>query len=320
MKIDVAVQSYKKPESLIYTLFTLYRHSRDAIDTVWINDDRSGGDVLGHYEALERSGALSPWKIRVRQNTCRMGWWVSFVRGYKPEYSSLWFRLKRMAWNFYKNGSVYVEKDDLRYQWAISHTDKKHLLVIHDDIEFKDDVVSVYLASMKADSRRAIVGDLGQCWRCDFRAQGCDPAKLTKGYRPSPQWPSTRIKPDSHAWACRINEWSALLKVEVADEIARTEKVFFGNYDANGDLSAYWFSKVVQAGYGFDDPLPSAESRAAFYKHWEGGITGHSAWVDQGKGKTPYDGAGLRKRLKQEFGYDMERPAHDQSGSCAVVP
>ena len=46
MKIDVAVQSYRKPESLIYTLFSLHRHSRDAIDTVWINDDRSGGDVI----------------------------------------------------------------------------------------------------------------------------------------------------------------------------------------------------------------------------------------------------------------------------------
>jgi hypothetical protein len=318
MKIDVAVQSYRKPESLIYTLLSLHRHSRDAIDTVWINDDRSGGDVLAHYRRLEESGSLSPWKIRVRENTCRMGWWVSFVRGYRPAYTGLWFRLKRMAWNWYKNGSAYVEKEDMRYQWALSHTDKKYLLVIHDDIEFKQDIVTLYLASIQAVSERAIVGDLGQCWRCDFREQGCDPQKLLMGYRPSALWPSTKVKANSHAWACRINEWSALLNVQVANEIAEKEKIFFGNFDANGDTSAYWFSRVVHAGYGFDDPLPTAHSRAPYYKHWDGGITGHSAWVDQGKGKTPYDGLRLRRDLKQEFGYDMEgfgspdgKPRHD---------
>lgn len=313
MKIDVAVQSYRKPESLIYTLLSLHRHSRDAIDTVWINDDRSGGNVLEHYHRLEESGALSPWQIRIRENTCRMGWWVSFVRGYRPAYAGLLFLLKRMVWNWYKNGSAYVQKDDLRYQWALSCTDKKYLLVIHDDIEFKRDIVSVYMASIQAAPDRAIVGDLGQCWRCDFSTQGCNPQKLLSGYRPSPLWPSTKVKASSHAWACRINEWSALLKVEVANKIAEKEKVFFGNYDANGDISAYWFSRVVRAGYSFDDPLSTAESRATHYIHWDGGITGHSAWVDQGKGKMPYDGLRLRGALKREFGYDMENVGHPKA-------
>lgn len=182
MKIDVAIQSYRKPESLIYTLFTLHRHSRDAIDTVWINDDRSGGDVIEHYRRLNESGALFPWKIRIRENINRMGWWVSFVRGYRPAYASIWFRLKRMVWNWYQNKSVYVLKEDLRYQWALSCTDKKYLFVIHDDIEFKRDIVSVYLASIQAAKNRAIVGDLGQCWRCDFSSQGCNPQKLLAGY------------------------------------------------------------------------------------------------------------------------------------------
>lgn len=305
MKIDVAVQSYKKPESLIYTLLTLHRHSRDKIDVVWINDDRSGGQVLDAYRELAASGALDPWQVRVRENTCRMGWWVSFVRGYKPAYLSLGFKIKRMAWNLYKNGSIYVEKEDIRYQWAITNTDKKYLLVIHDDIEFRGDIASVYLQSIRARKGVTIVGDLGQCWRCDFQAQGCSPQKLLGGYRPSPIWPSTQLNPDSHAWACRINEWSALLDVQAAHDIAQRDKVFFGNFDANGDVSAYWFSRAVAAGYGFDDPLPTQVMRDRYYKHWEGGITGHSAWVDQGKGKSIYDGQHIKKRLDQEFGYHM---------------
>lgn len=306
MKIDVAVQSYKKPESLIYTLLTLHRHSRDKVDVVWINDDCSGGQVLDAYRKLAASGALDPWQVRVRENTRRMGWWVSFVRGYKPAYLSLGFKIKRMAWNFYKNGSIYVEKEDIRYQWAITNTDKRYLLVIHDDIEFRNDVASVYLESIVAHKSAAIVGDLGQCWRCDFKAQGCSPQKLLGGYRPSPIWPSTQLNPDSHAWACRINEWSALLDVQAAHDIAQRDKVFFGNYDANGDISAYWFSRAVTAGYGFDDPLPTQELRDLYYKHWEGGITGHSAWVDQGKGKSIYNSQFIKARLKQEFGYHMD--------------
>ena len=38
MKIDVAVPSYKKPESLLYTLMTLKKVAGDLIDAVYIND------------------------------------------------------------------------------------------------------------------------------------------------------------------------------------------------------------------------------------------------------------------------------------------
>ena len=37
MKVDVAVQSYKKPESLVYTLLSLKKHCGKHIDTIYIN-------------------------------------------------------------------------------------------------------------------------------------------------------------------------------------------------------------------------------------------------------------------------------------------
>ena len=306
MKIDVAVQSYKKPESLIFTLLSLHRYCCDHIDVVWINDDCSGGNVLNAYQALEDSGALYPWRIRIRENTVRMGWWISFVRGFNPKYLTLWFKVKRMLWNFYKNRSFYVSQEDIRYQWAIANTDKEYLLVIHDDIEFKGDIVSLYLKSIMREKNIAIVGDLGQCWRCDFHSSGCSPSEILAGNFPSDIWPSTKVLQSSHAWACRINEWSALIRVKVARKIAVNEKVFFGNYDDNGDVAAYWFSRLIASGYGFDDPLPIPIKRDQFYKHWDGGITGHSAWVDQGKGKNNYDPGIVKNRLKKEFGYEMK--------------
>ena len=52
-KIDVAVQSYKKPESLIYTLLSLKKYCGNHIDTIYINDDCSGDDVISCYKDKE---------------------------------------------------------------------------------------------------------------------------------------------------------------------------------------------------------------------------------------------------------------------------
>jgi hypothetical protein len=176
---------------------------------------------------------------------------------------------------------------------------------MHDDIEFKGDIVSLYLRSISRGANVAIVGDLGQCWRCDFQSAGCNPSKILAGEFPAPIWPSTKVLPNSHAWACRINEWSALIRVNVVREITRSEHIFFGNYDDNGDVSAYWFSRLIASKYDFDDPLPTSGERELFYKHWDGGITGHSAWVDQGKGRNVYDPKLVKNRVIKEFGYEM---------------
>ena len=49
-KIDVAIPSYKKPESLIYTVLSLKKHCEDLIDTIYINDDCSGDESIAFYQ------------------------------------------------------------------------------------------------------------------------------------------------------------------------------------------------------------------------------------------------------------------------------
>lgn len=303
MKVDVAVQSYKKPEQLIYSLLSLHKFCEDTIDVVWINDDCSGGDALNAYQRLAASDALAPWKIRIRENTQRMGWWVSFVRGVRPSYQTLFFRCKRMLWNLHKVGAIYVQAEDIRYQWAIEKTDKKYLFIMHDDIQFKGNVITAYLQRITNNQRTAIVGELGQCWRCGYADKGCSPNKILTGDKPSDSWPSTNIGKKSHKWACRMNEWSSLINVQIAKDILKNHGVFFGNYDANGDIAAYWFYKVIEDGYKFDDPFPLKEQRESMYTHWENGVTGHSAWVDQGMGKTAYDAELHKRKLLEDFSY-----------------
>lgn len=302
-KVDVAIQSYKKPESLIYSLLTLHRHCKEIVEEVWINDDKSGGNLLEIYRSPEVKAALSPWKINVRENERRMGWWLSFVWGYKPKYLSVFYMLFRMAWNFYKNKTFFVKTDDIRYQWAIQNTNKEFLFLMHDDITFKENIIDCYLKSAQQLSRPAIVGDLGQCWRCSYAESGCNPQKILSGFRPSARWPMTKISAADHKWACRINEWSALINVSAAKEIQTKHRIFFGNYDDQGDLSAYWFSKIVEEGFDFDDPV-NQNLKDEFYLHWEDGKTGHSVWVDQGKGKSTYDTDLIRKGLLDQFNFN----------------
>lgn len=299
-KIDIAIQSYKKPESLIYSLLSLHRQSKDFVDVVWINDDKSGDEILAIYKSEALAKALSPWKIEVRENIHRMGWWLSFVKGYKPSYLSYPYMWFRMAWNFYKNKSLFVDKQDIRYQWAIDNTKKDFLFLMHDDIKFQKNIVLEYYTSITKLVKPAIVGDLGQCWRCAYKKDGCTPAKIKSGYRPHSHWPYTKLSSSDHAWACRVNEWSALLSISAAKEIEYKHQLFFGNFDNHGDTSAFWFATAVNDGFSFDDPI-DFNDRESFYNHGENGKSGHSVWVSQGEGRTTYNKGGIRKALEKEF-------------------
>lgn len=301
-KVDIAIQSFNKPESLFYTLLTLHKYSQDRIGTVYINDDSTKEDVISYYYKPEFKNALSPWNIEVRRNTYRMGWWLTFVRKYWPAYLTLPFFLKRVALNVIRTGRVFCDSQNIRYQWAIDSTRKKYLFVIHDDVEFRADIISEYLEYIQKKKKPAVVGDLGQCWRCPLHDKGCSPSLIESGNTVSDDWPNTALKPGDHQWACRINEWCALLSVPAVREIQESERLFYGNYDNNGDVSAYWFARAVQLGYSIGDPLPLEEQRTKYYEHGWQGFSGHSVWTDQGDGKSSYSGTTIERLIDDTFG------------------
>lgn len=302
MKIDVAVQSYMKPESLLYTLMTLKEQSEDLIDTVFINDDRSTGDVVGKYRRDSVARYFDPWKIRVRVNSHRTKWGPGFVKGYRPKCLKLGRFLKFGMLNLYSNGRFFYERENIRYQWALEQTDKKYLFIIHDDVEFRKDVVKRYLLFAEGLTKPAIVGDLGQCWICPYHSEPsfCNRAKIMQGIYPSERWPVTGSRKKSRA--CRINEWSCLVSVQAARDILESERVFFGNYENFGDVGAYWFDRAIALGYSFGDPLSDCDKREEHYLHAWQGHSGHSVWIDQGAGKTTYMKEKIEKRMLEKYG------------------
>jgi len=180
--------------------------------------------------------------------------------------------------------------------------------VIHDDIRFVGDIASVYLEAMMRRDDMAIVGNLGQCWRC-LEGKRCSPAKIMQGRYPHDHWPLTTSRegalPRFYERDCRINEWCCLLNVGIAQRISASDGCYFGNYEDRGDVGAYWFSKVVEKGYGFVDPLPSPAERDRYYEHGWQGYSGHSVWVDQGTGKSTYAADMIKELLKEEFDYEL---------------
>lgn len=314
-KVDVAIQSFRKPESLIYTLFSLHRYCGEHVDTIWINDDCSGGDVLELYRDPRLQEALAPIKLRVRENVKPSGYNVTLmtrdaIRRHKPIQ-----RLQLFGYALMKRLSFHSTSDDVRYQWAIDGTDKPFLFVVHDDIKFFADVLGVYLDDMRSDDNLAIVGDLGYERLCPFGPCGekCSPERILGGDYPCPTWPVTGCRSPLHRVLgrmrrdCRVNEWCCLIDVGKSREIYDKFGVFFGNYEAGGDVGTYWLDCAMKLGYTFDDPIPKPAERLKYYLHWWQGHEGHEVWVDYGRGRQTYEGDRICSMIESEFKYAVRK-------------
>ncbi len=303
MKVDVAIQSYKKPELLIYTLLSLKKHSGKHIDIIYINDDGSSDEQFAVYESRQFQDAMSPIKIKTRRNKNRMGWWYAPVKGLNPKWGNITEKtLKNIKFNI-KSKAIKAERSDVRYQWAIDNTDKEFLFILHDDIIFYADVIELYINSLKSMENPGAVGDLGQCWRCGHAIKGCNPKKILSGTIPDPSWPDYK-NDTKNRWPCRLNEWCLMIAINAAKTIEERDNVLFGNYDNKGDIGAYWFSLLVKYNFNFSDPAIIASNRQDFYIHADGG-SGHSAWVDQGNGIVRYESSIIKSKLWQDFSFKL---------------
>ena len=281
-KVDVAIQSFKKPESLIYTCLTLKEFCGDHIDTIYISDDQSNDKTLEYYSKEAFLKAMAPIKICVRENEKRAG---------------LRFNNKRMLKKRINN-VIWYSYDVIKGRKPVIVSDnKKYIYLTHDDVEFSGDVIGLYLEEIQK-GKHAIVGDLGQCWRCPEESK-CDPYKICSGYRPTREWPRVGIINIKSRRACRINEWSCLVDAEVAKQIANEDAVFFGTYEDRGDIGAYWFDYIVKKGYSFSDPLCN-KRKQDYYQHCWQGFPGFSTEIYGGNNK--YDGEMIKTLIQERYG------------------
>ena len=316
-KIDVAVQSYKKPESLIYTLLSLKKHCGEHIDTIYINDDCSGDEVISCYKDEEFLNLMKPIKIKIRVNKKKGGYKHTLITKEVFKKRNIIQKLQLLLSAFVKRAKFYSSTEEIRYQWAINNTDKKYLFIIHDDIKFNDDVAKIYINELNKDSNMAIVGDFAGSHRCPYGPCGtkeCNPQRIISGYRPSKDWPVTgsyqsifHLILGRKKRNCRINEWCCMINVEIAKKIGNQYGVYFGNVEFGGDTAVYWFEKILKKGYHFNDPI-KIEIRKLFYQHCWQGHAGHAVWVkqDMNAEKAVYQKDYIKECIEKEFNYKMK--------------
>lgn len=310
-KVDVAIQSYKKPESLIYTLLSLKEHCGDYIDTIYINDDCSGNGVIESYKSEELQKRMFPIKLKIRENTKKSGYTTTLLTKEMWKKKKIKNKLQLIGYIPLKRLSFHSTSDNVRYQWAINNTDKKYIFLIHDDIKFFDNVLKLYLEKMQENKNLAIVGDLGGCEFCEFGPCGekCSPEKILKGIYPCKSYPITGKRKNKILTLlgrvnrnCRINEWCCLINVFVAKKIENEFGIYFGNYEAGGDVGTYWFEKIIRLGYDFTDPLPTSNERIKYYLHWWQGHQGHQVWLNTAEYQKKY----IIDCLKKDFNYEFK--------------
>jgi len=240
IKIDVAINVYGKPWQTLVSLKSLLKVSAKYIDKIYFIEENK-----------------QPYNEDVR-------WVIDELKYkeliyFKPKYH-LWIkgtsRLK-FIWN-----AEY--RKSLRYQYAIENTDKKYLLIIHNDIIFNTDIIKPFLDNIQDAFG---IGQIGQCWNCPmFFESICDGSRYndveftyqqakeaTLKYPESRTFRSKKIIDKNHPKLmpeCRINEWCCLIDMDLyrLNVIPNGNVLPFGGY-FRVDLADAWFSGMILNGF-----------------------------------------------------------------------
>jgi len=245
-KIDVCINVYGKPYQTLITLKTLLEYSGHLIDKIFFIQEKNQPDGYD-YKIIEDN--LKYDKL------------IRFI----PEHY-LWIN-KGDIHRFIADINYRLS---LRYQYGLEKTDKKHLLIIHNDVLFKGDIVSELLSEI---GECFTIGHIGQCWNCPLKSENiCDSHLLESNCKNQLNYkdiinyvnkhPKTRTAGQGRSLInkqkpfpmpeCRVNEWCTLINVDYyKKEVVPNGTVFpFGGYFGI-DLADVWFKQMVNKGYKF---------------------------------------------------------------------
>lgn len=254
--VDVALHIFGKPYQTALCLASLARHMGDRIRTIFyvMEPSRPKYDTLGVESLVD----LVP---RMR---C----------GMVPE----WLAVKPLDAGRLREDAY---RHSLRYQYAWESSDADCLFTLHNDMEFRGDVITPMLAALPG---HVAVGPVGQCWNCpaaradivkacgvngglpcrpaaygDFRCSAADLQALYRKARASGMRlrvaGRTQFGPEyeRRPWPlpeCRVNEWCCLVDLRMAREatVPQGSGRPFGCYLPYQDLGVAWFRDMHHRG------------------------------------------------------------------------
>lgn len=253
--VDVAINVFGKPAQTALSLLSLLACSGRWIDRIYFIEEPDGVNAVYAHAATLR--ALGDRVVHFRPRFMNWRYAVDPTRLDDPDY-----------------------RHALRYQYAFEHTDKRYLLLIHNDCEFTADAVGHLLDRLGGHTG---AGEIGQCWLCpachlgrcgpgrylDFRPDfdavralydAMDPTVYRRRYTEEPTkelvgnpWPLPE---------CRLNEFCCLINMAKARPATCPQGparpfgayVDVGNpWTGNGilDIGVAWFGDLVRQGHTF---------------------------------------------------------------------
>lgn len=299
-KIDVLINVFSKPWQTALALLTLNKHSRKHIDKIYFHEEPA------HF-ALEKT---SHDKL--------LSYFGNEIIYFQPTY---WLGVEptdchRMGEEDYRLA--------MRYQFGFENSDKKYVLVIHNDIIVFDDIVHFFMNAIEDYSG---IGQIGQCWWCPAsQKQLCNPTNYLE-YQPDFETLNAIYTNDfkplerrayHYGWGkqfqtkpwplpeCRLNEWCMLIDREKTspDTLPWGKANPLGaqvpsgacigkDFDepVNLDTGVQWFRDLSHAGHRF--------KHVNIYNHIIHDKNGHSALLNPEiyVKKEIY----AKKRVKKEF-------------------
>lgn len=260
--IDVCITVYGKPWQTLLALKSLLEYSSGEVDTIYYCEEEVQPsdydyDIISTYLPFKK---VIRYIIPKRPDDRRLG------------YSTI---EEAMA-----SG---VKTHSLRYQYGLEMSNKKWMLLIHNDIHFFDNIVPQMLKEEKFDT--FCIGNIGQCWRCPFGYHGIDICVGSRLHENIASSTSAILDPESlkkiyldgvcglnldhytlfmsrlnaakpfPCIECRVNEWCAAINLELyrSQILGTIGAPLIGGYFGGGDIGAAWFNYMCNAGYSFVD-------------------------------------------------------------------
>lgn len=253
-KVDVSIAFYGKPYQAIVTIKTLMKYSGQHIDKIYLSRERlqPHNDYAGIFKIIDYFRNDTNVKLVVQYPYHFLG---LGVKDYERAKTDARFR------------------QSIMYQYPLEKTDKKYLVVMHNDMLFYGDMIGDMLKTFKnGPENLAGVGSIGQCWSCPAGPNWGNKCNSWSFEEYVPTMEEALELAEQHDTPrrdiqmrvikagrthmlpeCRLNEYCAMIDVEKY----RKETLPYGDIGCYGggwkgvDTATVWSHDMYQRGYTF---------------------------------------------------------------------